>query len=38
MARDDDPYEWEGMDDETVYDYQDGYHRVVELITEEKES
>lgn len=31
MARDDNPGEWEELDDDEVYDYQDGYYHVMEI-------
>lgn len=33
MARDDNPgeWEWEELDDDEVYDYQDGYYHVMEI-------
>lgn len=30
-AKDDNPEMWEGLDDEDVYEYQDGYYRVIEM-------
>lgn len=38
MARDDNPGEWEGLDDEDVYEYQDGYYHVMEIEVNKNES
>ena len=36
-ARDENAPEWDGLDDEEVYDYQDGYYHVMEIEVDENE-
>ena len=37
MARDENAPEWDGLDDEEVYDCQDGYYHVMEIEVDENE-